>query len=225
MFRITEVDTDGRISATIVFDPDDLDAAFAELDARYLAGEAAPHAHTWSVVVGVFSALNRQEIPPATPDWVNIDHRRGTPFASSDLKAIVTTSKNITPESAAISKSVHALSDLGAVFTTGLFGTSPEGFDAEWRIVKLQTVDGDRMNRCEMFDEADIDTAIARFDELSRPAPQLENAASRVNELLNASFTARDWTAMAEILADDSYGDDRRRVVNVGPPRSTCLDR
>ena len=34
-----------------MFDPDDLDAAIAELDARYLAGEAAPHAHTWSVIV------------------------------------------------------------------------------------------------------------------------------------------------------------------------------
>ncbi len=71
------------------------------------------------------------------------------------------------------------------------------------------------MNRNEIFDEEDIDTALARFDELGRPVPQLENTASRANELLNASFTARDWTAMAEILADDSYGDDRRRVVNV----------
>ena len=33
-----------------MFDPDDFDAAFAELDARYLAGEAAEHSHTWSVV-------------------------------------------------------------------------------------------------------------------------------------------------------------------------------
>ena len=32
------------------FDLDDIDAAIAELDARYLAGEAAAHAHTWSVI-------------------------------------------------------------------------------------------------------------------------------------------------------------------------------
>ena len=32
-----------------MFDLDDFDAAIAELDARYLAGEAAAHAHTWSV--------------------------------------------------------------------------------------------------------------------------------------------------------------------------------
>ena len=33
----------------IVFDLEDFDAAIAELDARYIAGEAAAHARTWSV--------------------------------------------------------------------------------------------------------------------------------------------------------------------------------
>ena len=36
-----------------MFDLDDIDAAFEELDARYLAGEAAAHAHTWSVIAGI----------------------------------------------------------------------------------------------------------------------------------------------------------------------------
>ena len=70
-----------------------------------------------------------------------------------------------------------------------------------------------------MFDEADIDAAIARFDELSRPAPRLENAASRVLERYLAHFAARDWDAMAEMLADDFSADDRRRVVNAGVRR------
>ena len=50
MLRIVEIDADERIAALVVFDPDDIDAAFEELDARYLAGEAAAHAHTWSVI-------------------------------------------------------------------------------------------------------------------------------------------------------------------------------
>ncbi len=33
--------------ARVVFDPDDFDAAYEELEARYLAGEAAPYAHVW----------------------------------------------------------------------------------------------------------------------------------------------------------------------------------
>lgn len=58
-----------------------------------------------------------------------------------------------------------------ALFTQMSYGTSDEGFDAEWRMLNLVIVEGDLINRCELFDEADIDTAVARFDELSRPAP------------------------------------------------------
>ena len=41
-------------------------------------------------------------------------------------------------------------------------GTSQEGFDAEWRGIDFLTVDGDLLNRCEVFDEADLDAALAR---------------------------------------------------------------
>ena len=50
---VFEIDADDRIAAAVVFDLDDFDAAFAELDARYLAGEAAAHGHTWSVIAGL----------------------------------------------------------------------------------------------------------------------------------------------------------------------------
>ena len=60
---IVEIDADDRIAATVMFDPDDIDAAFEELDARYLAGEAAAHAHTWSVIARAYAALNRRELP------------------------------------------------------------------------------------------------------------------------------------------------------------------
>ena len=44
--HIVEIDADERIAVLVVFDLDDVDAAFEELDARYLAGEAAPtHRH------------------------------------------------------------------------------------------------------------------------------------------------------------------------------------
>ena len=77
-------------------------------------------------------------------------------------------------------------------------------------------VEGELVNRCEVFDEVDLDAALARFDELSRPVPRLENAASRVTERFYAYFAARDWNAMTDMLADDIYGTDRRRVVNTG---------
>ena len=64
---------------------------------------------------------------------------------------------------------MHRLTDLGAVVTHMANGTSQEGFDAEWREIDLLTVEGDLISRSEMFDEADLDAALARFDELSRP--------------------------------------------------------
>jgi len=69
-----EIDAEERITAFLIFDLDDTDPAFAELDDRYLAGEAAPYGHTWSVIVGALAAVNRHEIPYVTTDYVVVDH-------------------------------------------------------------------------------------------------------------------------------------------------------
>ena len=74
---VVEIDADERISANIVFDLDDFDAAIVELDARYLAREAASHSAVWLTVIQGYAALNRRERPLMTPDVVSVDHRRG----------------------------------------------------------------------------------------------------------------------------------------------------
>ena len=147
---------------------------------------------------------------------MNIDHRRGSAFAPGDLTAYIRAAWDLTPDLSIYIEAVHRLSHFGAVVTHAAHGTSQEGFDAEWREIDILTFEGDLISRCELFDEADIDAALATFDELSRPAPRLENAASRVDERFQTYFAARDWDAMAEILADDFSSDDRRRVVNAG---------
>ncbi|MCU1695434.1 MAG: putative ATPase, partial [Mycobacterium sp.] len=216
MLGIAEINADHRMAARVLFDVDDIDAAFEELDNRYLAGEAADHAQTWSVITRAFAAVNRHEVPPTAPDWVDIDHRRGAPFGHGDLAAIIATSGDITPDLSNHVECVHLLNDFGALFTQISYGSSYEGFGAEWRMLNLVTIEGDLMNRCELFDESDIDAALARFDELTRPAPQLQNAANQVLERYFAHFAAREWDAMAETLADDFMTHDRRRVVNAG---------
>src|SRR3981081_4533394 len=82
-------------------------------------------------------------------------------------------------------------------------GCARGGCDGDWRGVSLGTVSGDMVNRSELFDEADIDAALAKFDQLSRPAPGLENAASHTVERYLAHFAARDWDASAKVLADE----------------------
>ena len=216
MLALVETNLDGHIAAAILLDLEDIEAAIAELDARYLAGEAAAHAQTWSAIAEVYAALNRGEMPTAAPDLVDLDHRSLAAIGSGDLMAYLQAASEDAPRGGIYIETVHRLTDLGAVTTHVTKATSREGFDAEWRITSFFIVSGDRVNRYEIFDEADLDAALARFDELSRPAARLENAATQVYERLNACFAARDWAAMAEALAADISTDDRRRVVGEG---------
>lgn len=203
------------MAAYVTFDPGDFDSAIAELDARYAAGEAAPHAGTWQVVTQAYTAVNRQELPTTTQDWVNIDHRRTISFAPGDLEPYLRATWDVLSPNAYI-ETVHRLTAVGTVVTRVVRGISDTGVDAEWREIGLSTVRGDEINRSELFDEGDLDTALARFEELGRPTARLENAASRVGERYLAQFAAHDWDAMAETLSEDFSNDDRRRVVGAG---------
>jgi hypothetical protein len=216
MLGIAELDTDGRIAAHVIFDLDDIAAAFEELDARYVAGEAAAHALTWSVIAGAHAGFNRHKLPATTPDPVYIDHRPLVSIEGVDLAATLRAVWDITPAFSVYIEAVHRLDELGAVATQVLNGTSQEGLDAEWRMIDVFTVEGDLISRVEVFEEADLDAALARFDELHLQARQLENTASQVEQRFLTYFAARDWDAYAEILSDDVCMDDRRHVVNAG---------
>src|SRR5262249_56646058 len=93
-------------------------------------------------------------------------------------------------------EAAHRLTDLGAVLTYAAHETSKDGFDAEWRGIAALTIEGDMVNRCEMFDEAALDAALARFDELQPESRRLENAMTRVTDRLLAHWSAREWHAI-----------------------------
>ena len=196
-------DADKRI-VMLLFDPDDIQAAFEELDARYLAGEAAAHAQTWTAMTQVQAAYNRHEVPPATKDIVNLDHRRIRAFAPGDAIPYIRATYDVAPNVKGHLEAVHRLSSLGAVVTEVVTGTSREGFDFELREIALFAFDGDMVCRFEMFDEADLDAALARFDELSPKTRRPENTVSRADVRFFAHIRARNWAAAAEMLADDS---------------------
>jgi hypothetical protein len=122
------------------------------------------------VIAGIYCEFNRHG--PPTVDWVFADHRRATPFASNDLSEIFRAARELTPDLRVYTEAVHRLSALGAVITSSSRGTSTEGFDAEWRMVQILTVDCDRITSCELFDEADLDAALTRFAELHTPVPR-----------------------------------------------------
>jgi hypothetical protein len=216
VLAVGEIDADERLVAGISFDVDNIDAAIKELDSRYLAGEAAAHSHAWSIIAASYAALNRQEVPPTTPDCVNIDHRRETAFGSADLIAYRNAGLELDRGINVFVAEVHRLNGSGALITYAAHETSQHGFEAEWRGLAVFAIDGDLIDRVEVFDEEDLDAALARFDELQPQVPRLANAASATHARLTACVAAHDWKELSEILADGVTIDDRRRVVNSG---------
>ena len=116
-----------------------------------------------------------------------------------------------TPDIRTCIDAVHRLSELGAVVTITVEASTPEGFTVEWRMIEVLMLDGDLLNRLEIFSEEDLDAALTRFDELH--PRRLENA---VAERFLEHFASRDWDAMAQDFAENYYLEDRCRVVNAG---------
>src|SRR6185312_5612909 len=114
VLSIVEVNADERIVARVWFDIDNINAAFEELDARYLAGEAAGHAHTWSVITEAFVALNRRELPATAPDFVEIDHRPLGVIGPGHLNSYLRATWDLLSDTSVYIEAVHRLTDLCA---------------------------------------------------------------------------------------------------------------
>ncbi len=155
---------------------------------------------------------------------MSLDHRRGPAFAPGEGYEYIRAGWDLDHTLNLYIEAAHRVNERGAVFTWMGYGTSHEGFDAEWRGVEIMTVDGDLLSRAEVFDEADLGAALAKFDQLSRPAPRLENAASQAYECFRRHFADRDWAAMAELLTADTSVDDHRRVVNAEVRRGQDIE-
>ncbi|HKV22927.1 MAG TPA: hypothetical protein VJR50_28140, partial [Mycobacterium sp.] len=80
--------------------------------------------------------------------------------------------REVTPDGQIHIETVHRISSCGAVVTHTVRGTSQYGFDAEWREICLMIIAGDALGHLELFDEEDIDAALARFDELAPDGPK-----------------------------------------------------
>ena len=165
------------------------------------------------MIAGTYAAVGRREFPAITPDCVTIDHRRATALGAGQLSESIRAGWDLGQDIRPYVEAVHRLSDLGAVCSYAAHGVSHQGFDAEWQGVNVVTVDGEMVNHTEFFDETDLDAAIARFEELHPTTRRLGNTASRVFENEWSHFAARDWDALAELVADNYSGIDHRRVV------------
>ena len=95
-------------------------------------------------------------------------------------------------------------------------GTSQEGFDAEWRGINLADPRRRPDQPGELFDEADLDAALARFEELAEQKPPVEKCGKRGIGAFPRVLFRPDWDAIAETVALTFCIDDRRLAVNSG---------
>jgi len=170
--RLTEVDADGRIRASITFDLDDRGAAFAEARARFAAGEAAPTGGQAPILAfhGAFARHDWEALRESLDtDAVIRDHRPlGLGVSTGDqwlesLRVLADLASDVDAQTFRI----LAWNRHGRVDVVRLGGTMPHGGGPfENIIVRTVMTAGDRLQRCELFAVGDADQALARFEEL-----------------------------------------------------------
>jgi hypothetical protein len=168
------------------------------------------------VIANSYVAVSRHEPPAASPEWTCIDRRRLVTSAldPGDLNAYIEAGWNVTPNFGIYVETVHRIGESAAVLTHRASGTSSSGFDAEWRTLSVVTIKDGLIDHCELFDEADLDAALARFEELDRRAPQLDNAAVRCWRRAADAINRRDLQAFLSEAAPHARWEDRRRLLS-----------
>jgi len=188
--RLTEVDADGRLRASIRFDLDDRRAAFAEAHARFAAGEAASTV-AQAPIVAYFVASSRSDWETQlrgclARDVVVHDHRTlGFGISTGDeLIERWRAMMNLAPDVQAEVFRILAWNRHGRVEAVRIGGTMPYGGGPfENVIVRVIVTDGDRIQRYEVFDTCDTDRALARFEELSADLPSRRPGDAALREL------------------------------------------
>jgi hypothetical protein len=126
VLNVIEIAANDQLASAALYDIDDIDAAFDELDKRYLAGEAAAHARPWSAITSIHTLSNHDGVLPT--DWVTVDHRRATPFASGELNDVIGSANDLTPDLRAQIETVHRLDRFVAVVTNVRTESRTTGF-------------------------------------------------------------------------------------------------
>jgi class 3 adenylate cyclase/tetratricopeptide (TPR) repeat protein len=213
---LVERDAEGRGVRLVVFDPDDFDAAYADLGARYAAGEGAPHAELLAHLLELQRAAGTLDVPALErllpPGFRFRSHRRYTNdgawlprdgFLASlaALRKLGTRSQRLRLHHLRVS--AHAvLADATRVGTR-------EGGAFELPQIDVLTHDGQRVQQLEVFDEDQVDAAVARFH-AGKEAPHPQVAESM--RAFQRALAARDWGALAACSAPELVVNDHRRL-------------
>jgi hypothetical protein len=170
---ITEVDAEGRIVAVISFDPDDRRAASKELLERYVRSDAGRWMPPGQVEFrrAVFDHDVDRMRAAMCDDYVFQDHRRTGPGRLEGPDGYLAWLGTLFEASSdAVIEPLYyvATEPRGPIFVAvgHTLGTSNDGGEFESVFVQVVFHRGGRLAGAELFELADLDAALARFEEL-----------------------------------------------------------
>jgi ketosteroid isomerase-like protein len=221
VLTLTAVDDAGRTTETVVFEPDDIDTAFAELDARYLAGEGARYAETLEPLLDFATARlgDWDRWTELIADEITFTDNRPAALGLIQGRDALVRALYAESQERELVLTVEAI-DHGVVwYVSSTTGTSAEGMHAEWRHHNVCQLEGGLVSRIELFDLDDQAVALAAFERLRRrtldPPPVAENDTARVFARYQTACIRQDWSTVEALLADAVIADDRRSGVRL----------
>jgi class 3 adenylate cyclase/tetratricopeptide (TPR) repeat protein len=232
--EVFEVNDRGQLVTDIQLDPDDLNAAYAELEERSAAGEAAPYAATLETMQrlqGAAAARDWEALSAVhAPDFVVEDHSPlgwGTLDRPAYLESVQALAA-LAPDSRIRTDHLW-LCDRGALGVHVELGTREGGAFEQPRVTVSELDAHGRERRRDVYTLGQLDEAQARFEEIGagssrqkRPAgashwlPIPPNAATRASDRAQECLERRDWEALRTLCAPILFEDRRRLIRTTG---------
>ena len=175
---LIETDERGAITAYDRYEVDDQEAARAELEARWEAGEGAAHAHAAAWNVGFDAAVDRRDWVAAAsffaPAFVGNDERLagwGTLHGPTGFLVAAKTMVELAPD--VRTRTQHLRTSSRALLQDKVWFGTRDGGAFESPFVGVIELDGDgRALRMDLYDPHHLDRALARFEEIgAEPNP------------------------------------------------------
>jgi ketosteroid isomerase-like protein len=213
---LLEVDELGERVAGILWDPEDLDAAYSELDARFAAGEGASIRPLLAGVTAIGTRDWKTLTAGLAPDFVLIDHRplgwepiRGASAYIATLESLY----ELAPDARLRIEHV-VLSRSASLAVITLVGTREGGAFESPRVVVNESDALGRIRRWDFYNDDQLEEARRRFAEIRfDPLCVPANAASITSERIHRALNERDWESLETIPVDTLVFEERRRVI------------
>jgi class 3 adenylate cyclase/tetratricopeptide (TPR) repeat protein len=212
------VTDDTKVVHGIWFDPDDTDAAFAELDRLYLAGDGAPHAGVVGRFAEFITKVNAGDWTAArqflADDYVLEDHRT-IGYGEMDVHELADNFdalRNAGRRRRMRVEHIPAVSDAALVMVSVEVGDVAQDTGRfEHRQINVMSHDGRVFHGQDIYAEDELGLAMIRFRELSGEW----NLAVRVYLDAIAAWNRGEWEGFAVHIAPDVESIDNRRFTQV----------